>query len=181
MEGCIVCGDSVTWICTSCKLRFCSKHKQIHEKRARKSHIFSKSELKLSPNSLSTPVITQVQKSLERISPCISGSLSNQEMEGVKDWYEQNYMPSPTHTLTIIKSQYLKCRLSKDNQIFLQAHNSPINAIIITSDSQYIISTSYAKSIRIWSLKSGIQEYKLKGHTEAVFSLAITSDNKLLV
>ena len=162
MEGCIVCGDSVIYMCTSCKLRFCSKHKQIHEKRARKSHIFSKSELDLSPKSLSIPVINQMEKSLERISPCISGSLSNREMEGVIDWYKRIYMPSPNCTLTMIKSQYLKCRLSKDNQIYLHAHTSAINAIIITSDSQYIISTSYAKSIRIWNLKRGIQELKLK-------------------
>ena len=68
------------------------------EKRARKSHIFSKSELNLSPKSLSIPVINQMEKSLERISPCISGSLSNQEMEGVIDWYKRIYMPSPMHS-----------------------------------------------------------------------------------
>ena len=179
MEDCIVCADMAMHMCTPCGLGFCSKHKDIHDKRNIKSHIISTSTLDLTPKLLNKSVTGKAKKIRINAIQCIPDYTSNHEMTGIVEWYNKNY--SDYETLTEIKAKYLEYKLSKEHQIFLKGHTSSIKSVLITSDSKYIISTTCGKSIIIWNFQSRIQEGKLKGHTDVISCMAITSDNKFLV
>ena len=53
--------------------------------------------------------------------------------------------------------------------------------VAITSDSKYIVSGGWDKTVRIWNLQDKTQEAVLQGHTGYVWSVAITSDSKYII
>ena len=63
----------------------------------------------------------------------------------------------------------------------MKGHSKSVKSIAISSDSKYIVSGSYDKTIKIWNLESGQEIKTLKGHSESVNSVAISSDNKYIV
>ena len=63
----------------------------------------------------------------------------------------------------------------------LIGHKSCVNSVAISSDNKYIVSGSHDKTIKIWSLKTGLLINTLAGHSSSVNSVVISSDNKLLV
>ena len=79
-----------------------------------------------------------------------------------------------------MKTKYLKHSLAKQH-IFLKSHYNEISKVLITSDSQYIITSSRDKTIRIWNFQNKRLETILKGHGGGISCIAITSDNNYLV
>ena len=176
---CVVCADMALYLCRPCAIRFCSKHKSIHEKRNLKSHNTIKSMLDHPAEALNKSVIKSRTKAALNTNLYIPDYTSSQEITGILEWY--NKTGSDPKTLTDIKAKYLEYKLSQENQILLKGHTSSITSVLITSDNKYIISASYGRSIKIWNFQSRIQEGKLKGHTDQICSMAITSDNQFLV
>jgi WD40 repeat protein len=71
------------------------------------------------------------------------------------------------------------------NRILLD-HNIPeknmgiIPALIFSGDSQKLISGSSDKTVRIWNIKTGQYQRILNGHTDAVWSVAISSNSQFI-
>jgi WD40 repeat protein len=49
-----------------------------------------------------------------------------------------------------------------------------VNIVVISSDNKFIVSGSGDKTIRVWERESGTQLKELKGHNDAVESVAIS-------
>ena len=56
-----------------------------------------------------------------------------------------------------------------------------INDVLYTPDGNYVIAASADKNIGVWDASSGTQVNTLIGHSDAVLSLSISHDGKLLV
>ena len=63
----------------------------------------------------------------------------------------------------------------------MQGHLKVVNTVIVTNDTNYIISGSADKTIIIWNLLKKKKETVLQGHLNEVNSLAVTSDNKYII
>jgi WD40 repeat protein len=74
----------------------------------------------------------------------------------------------------------------------LKGHSSRVNSVAISSDNSKIVSGSGAflvdrlvgsrdNTIRVWDLNTGRLLKTLKGHSEAINSVAISSDNSKIV
>jgi WD domain, G-beta repeat len=63
----------------------------------------------------------------------------------------------------------------------LEGHTSIVMSVAFSSDNTRIVSASYDKTIRIWSVSDGKCLHTLKGHTSTVMSVAISSDNTRIV
>ncbi|MCL6589859.1 MAG: hypothetical protein K6U80_07900 [Firmicutes bacterium] len=63
----------------------------------------------------------------------------------------------------------------------LTGHAGIVNTLVITSDSQYIISGAADRSIKVWDLESGMELFTLKGHTGPIKALVVTADGRRVV
>ena len=177
MEGCAACYDLAMHICIYCKIRFCDNHQAIHEKRNIKSH---KIGLNINYKSLQCSSNLISREITKKANLPTQGYSSNHKMSDILDWYNKKHSSKAHMSLKSIKAEYLEHALAQ-KQIFIKAHTLEVKKILITSDSQYIISASEDKTIRIWNFQSKKQVAILKGHTDAVESLAISSDNNFVV
>ena len=58
---------------------------------------------------------------------------------------------------------------------------SHINALEISYDNHYIISSSLDRTVRIWNLISRKQEFFLTAHTSYINVIRITRDNNYMI
>ena len=63
----------------------------------------------------------------------------------------------------------------------LIGHEDSVTSIAISLDSQKIITGSADKTIKIWNMQNGSEEFTLSGHTDVVCTLAITPDGKSVI
>ena len=63
----------------------------------------------------------------------------------------------------------------------LTGHTGEILALAITPDNKQIVSGSWDKTIKVWSLEKGEELFTLEGHTDLVTALAITPDSDYIV
>ena len=180
MEGCICCTESYIYLCTTCKIQFCSKHKAIHEKRKGKAHHCRNSDLSPLSKPLQVPFPPKSSKPTTRSNSCIPDYSSHQNIDQIQNWYKKTYPSKNYKFLNSIKTKYLKHLLAKKH-ILLKSHSYEISKVLITSDSQYIITSSRDKTIRIWNFQNKRLETILKGHGGGISCIAITSDNNYLV
>ncbi|MEM8640090.1 MAG: protein kinase [Cyanobacteria bacterium P01_G01_bin.54] len=80
-----------------------------------------------------------------------------------------SFAPQPTETVKPVKAQ------------ILEGHTSFINDLVISPDSQQLISASADKTIRIWALPAGELQQTLEGHTSFVNALLISPDGSYLL
>src|SRR4028119_2310929 len=59
----------------------------------------------------------------------------------------------------------------------LNGHSSSVNAVAVTADGKRAISGSY-KTVKVWDLTTGKEQFTLKGHSSSVDSVAVTADGK---
>ena len=182
MELCFICTENSIYLCSACKIYLCRKHKGTHEKRKIHAHNYSNSGLCVPSNQLKLLLSKKISSISPRLTSCPPFSSSTQEIFNIREWYKQEYPNSlnKQKSFNFMKRKYLKY-ISEQAQIFVKGHTNGIRSVLITSDSQYIISISTGKSIRIWNFQHNRQEAALKGHTDSVSCIAITSDNNYLV
>jgi WD40 repeat protein len=58
----------------------------------------------------------------------------------------------------------------------INAHSDSINAVAVTPDGRYAISTSRDKTLKVWDLESGTELGILKGHSDSVNAVAVTPE-----
>ena len=60
----------------------------------------------------------------------------------------------------------------------LTGHNQAVSDVQISSDGQFVLSSSWDKTLRLWKLDSGESLKTFVGHTSDVFSVAFSPDNR---
>ena len=163
MGDCVISGESSKCICAPCKLRFCTKHKVVHEKRNIR-------DIRLmNPGNIVSALAQDYQIFLKA---------HTTQVEGFVIAYNKKYIISVAcESKDIIVWNFESYR----QEAILQGNNKKVTCIDTTRESEYIISGSDDKTIRIWSFPTGIQESVLEGHDKSVNSIAITRDCKYII
>lgn len=63
----------------------------------------------------------------------------------------------------------------------LHGHNHFVSDIVISSDGQFALSSSWDKTLRLWDLASGTTTRRFVGHTADVLSVSFSADNRQIV
>lgn len=98
----------------------------------------------------------------------------------------ENYCPIPVPIIySISPSKSLVSSTLRDRERWqcdrtLNAHQSWVRAIAISSDNRYIVSGSKDKTVKIWHLQTGDLIHNCIGHTAWVNAIAISPDNQLI-
>ncbi len=96
----------------------------------------------------------------------------------VKILKKANDLHSITEKILLHKNTYLS-NMSDNYKFYIDLkQNSWILSLVITPDGKYIVSCSKDGNIRLWSIQSGENIHTFRGHSHAVFSVAVTPDGK---
>jgi len=63
----------------------------------------------------------------------------------------------------------------------LRGHSHFVEDVVISSDSQYALSASWDKTLRLWDIKSGETTRRFVGHSKDVLSCAFSAENRQIV
>merc|ERR1712222_236172 len=63
----------------------------------------------------------------------------------------------------------------------LHGHSHFVEDVVISSDSQYALSASWDKELRLWDIKTGLTTRRFVGHTKDVLSCAFSAENRQIV
>ena len=63
----------------------------------------------------------------------------------------------------------------------LHGHNHFVSDIVISSDGQFALSSSWDRTLRLWDLNTGLTTRSFIGHTSDVLSVSFSADNRQIV
>jgi guanine nucleotide-binding protein subunit beta-2-like 1 protein len=63
----------------------------------------------------------------------------------------------------------------------LTGHNHFVSDLSLSQDNNFLISSSWDKTLRLWDLRTGVATKKFYGHTKEVFAVAFSSDNRQII
>ena len=63
----------------------------------------------------------------------------------------------------------------------LKGHNHFVSDVVISSDGQFALSSSWDKTLRLWDLNTGLTTRRFVGHTSDVLSVSFSADNRQIV
>jgi guanine nucleotide-binding protein subunit beta-2-like 1 protein len=63
----------------------------------------------------------------------------------------------------------------------LTGHNHFVSDVVISSDGQFALSSSWDHTLRLWDLNTGQTTRKFVGHTSDVLSVSFSADNRQIV
>ncbi len=63
----------------------------------------------------------------------------------------------------------------------LTGHTQAVKAVAITPDSQFAISASADRTLKVWNIDTGVSVRTLQGHTDEVNGVAVTFDGRYAV
>lgn len=63
----------------------------------------------------------------------------------------------------------------------LRGHNHFVSDIVISSDGQFALSSSWDHTLRLWDLNTGLTTRRFVGHTSDVLSVSFSADNRQIV
>lgn len=63
----------------------------------------------------------------------------------------------------------------------LHGHNHFVSDVVISSDGQFALSSSWDKTLRLWDLNTGETTRRFVGHTGDVLSVSFSPDNRQIV
>jgi len=63
----------------------------------------------------------------------------------------------------------------------LKGHNHFVSDIVISSDGQFALSSSWDHTLRLWDLNTGLTTRRFVGHTSDVLSVSFSADNRQIV
>jgi len=98
---------------------------------------------------------------------------------------------TPENTDMILSSSRDKTiivwNLTRDDQNYgyprraLRGHSHFVEDVVISSDGQYALSSSWDTTLRLWDLNYGTTSRRFVGHTKDVLSVAFSADNRQIV
>ena len=62
--------------------------------------------------------------------------------------------------------------------VYSQWSQQLVNAVAVTADGKRAISGSNDKTLKVWDLTTGKEQFTLNGHRESVYAVAVTADGK---
>ena len=204
MDECISCDNKALYRCTPCIGSFCEEHKQLHERKKNKVHIFetigimldSKQTAKIIENMLEKinvckefkeRMMLETMTLIRKIEEMCTNCLNNAESKA--QWYmdliEKIQNPITMQDLKMIEDE-LEVLLS----FTIPTQN--IQEIIKYYDCQFFQESPKLNTERLKELKSmTVDNIKqalaqdfglfLEAHTDSVICIAMTSDNKYLL
>lgn len=63
----------------------------------------------------------------------------------------------------------------------LHGHNHFVSDVVVSSDGQFALSSSWDKTLRLWDLNTGLTTRRFVGHTSDVLSVSFSADNRQIV
>lgn len=60
----------------------------------------------------------------------------------------------------------------------LTGHNNFVSDLALSQDNNFVLSSSWDKTLRLWDLKDGKTIKQFNGHTKEVFSVGFSPDNR---
>lgn len=63
----------------------------------------------------------------------------------------------------------------------LEGHSGFVSDVALSNNGEYVVSSSWDRSLRLWNLKTGECHQKFIGHTKDVLSVAFSPDNRQIV
>jgi guanine nucleotide-binding protein subunit beta-2-like 1 protein len=63
----------------------------------------------------------------------------------------------------------------------LRGHNHFVSDVVISSDGQFALSSSWDHTLRLWDLNTGLTTRRFIGHTADVLSVSFSADNRQIV
>lgn len=60
-------------------------------------------------------------------------------------------------------------------------YDSPINAIAVSPDSQYVCAAGWRGVIKVWDYRTGKEHKTLKGHTDGILSVCFSKDSRTIL
>jgi len=63
----------------------------------------------------------------------------------------------------------------------LEGHNHFVSDVVLSSDGQFALSSSWDCTLRLWDLTSGVSSRRFVDHTKDVLSVAFSPDNRQIV
>jgi len=63
----------------------------------------------------------------------------------------------------------------------LTGHNHFVSDIVVSSDGQFALSSSWDHTLRLWDLNTGLTTRRFVGHTSDVLSVSFSADNRQIV
>lgn len=63
----------------------------------------------------------------------------------------------------------------------LRGHNHFVSDVVISSDGQFALSSSWDHTLRLWDLNTGLTTRRFVGHTSDVLSVSFSADNRQIV
>jgi guanine nucleotide-binding protein subunit beta-2-like 1 protein len=63
----------------------------------------------------------------------------------------------------------------------LTGHNHFVSDVVISSDGQFALSSSWDHTLRLWDLNTGLTTRRFVGHTSDVLSVSFSADNRQIV
>jgi len=95
---------------------------------------------------------------------------------------------SPDRILTSSRDKtVIVWQLTRDDSSYgypkkiLHGHNHFVSDVVISSDGQFALSSSWDKTLRLWDLNSGSTVRRFVGHTQDVLSVSFSADNRQIV
>jgi guanine nucleotide-binding protein subunit beta-2-like 1 protein len=63
----------------------------------------------------------------------------------------------------------------------LKGHSHFVSDVVISSDGQFALSSSWDATLRLWDLNAGVSTRRFVGHSKDILSVAFSADNRQIV